>query len=204
MYRVLTVAREYGSGGARIAAIAAERLGWKLLDRALVEEIANLASVDVDLARRYDERLDSWAHRASRRALWRGAFDAVAVLPQTAVFDAETMAHLTRAVIEHAYEIGDCVIVGRAAQCVLQQREDAFHAFVYAPWADRLARIRSRQPAAEDAAGLIRKIDAERSRYVRINFGMDRFDPHLYNLLISSKPGEDVAASTIRTAMGKE
>ncbi|HYW47306.1 MAG TPA: cytidylate kinase-like family protein [Bryobacteraceae bacterium] len=204
MYRALTVAREYGSGGARIAAIAAERLGWKLLDRALVDEIANLASVDVQLARRYDERLDSWAHRLSRRALWHGAFDAVAVLPETGVFDAETMAHLTRAVIEHAYEVGNCVIVGRAGQCILQQHEDVFHVLVYAPWADRLARIRARHGAAEDAAESIRKIDAERTRYVRINFGLDRHDPHLYDLMISSKPGEDAAASTILAAMGKE
>jgi hypothetical protein len=51
MYRILTVAREDESGGDRIAALVAERLGWKLLDRALIEEIANLAHVDPQLAR---------------------------------------------------------------------------------------------------------------------------------------------------------
>ena len=67
MYRVLTVAREYGSGGGHIARIVSEKLGWNLLDRALVEGIARSAQVDPDLAHRYDERVDSWLHRVSRR-----------------------------------------------------------------------------------------------------------------------------------------
>src|ERR1035437_5049302 len=59
MFRVLTVAREYGSGGGLIARRVAEKLGWNLLDKALVEAIARSAQVDPDLARRYDERVDS-------------------------------------------------------------------------------------------------------------------------------------------------
>src|ERR1035437_273 len=82
MYRILTVAREDESGGDRIAALVAKRLGWKLLDSALIEEIAHLAHVDPQLAREFDERVDSWMHRISRRGLWHGAFDAVAVLPE--------------------------------------------------------------------------------------------------------------------------
>ena len=74
MSRVLTVAREYGSGGGHIACTVAERLGWNLLDKALVEAIARSAQVDPDLARQYDERVDSWLHRISRRSLWHGAF----------------------------------------------------------------------------------------------------------------------------------
>src|ERR1035441_4292481 len=133
MYRAVTVAREYESGGDRIAALVAKHLGWELLDSALIEEIANLAHVDPQLACEFDERVDSWVHRISRRALWHGAFDAVAVLPETAVFDAETMALLARAVIEHACETGNCVIVGRGGQCILQNRPDVFHVFLYAP-----------------------------------------------------------------------
>lgn len=49
-YRALTAAREFGSGGARIAASLAETLGWSLLDSRLIEEIAGLAQVDFGLA----------------------------------------------------------------------------------------------------------------------------------------------------------
>ena len=77
MYRILTVAREYGSGGARIAALAAALLGWRLLDSALIDEIARAAHVDPALARRFDERVDTWLHRLSRHGLWFGAFEGV-------------------------------------------------------------------------------------------------------------------------------
>ena len=58
MFRVVTVAREYGSGGGRIAQLLAGRLGWKLLDRCLVEKIAETARIKPEIAERFDERPD--------------------------------------------------------------------------------------------------------------------------------------------------
>jgi hypothetical protein len=185
IYRVLTVARESESGGDRIAALVARRLGWKLLDSALIDEIANLAHVDPQLARKFDERVDSWLHRVSRRGLWYGAFDAVAVLPEAEVFDAETMALLARSAIEHAWETGNCVIVGRGGQCVLRSRPDVFHVFLFAPNARCAANV-----------------DAERARYVHMNFGQEWRDPHLYDLTIGSKLGEERVVSTILAGLG--
>ena len=202
MYRVLTVAREYGSGGARIGGLAAARLGWSLLDSALIDEIARAAHVDPALARRFDERVDTWMHRLSRHGLWFGAFEGAAPLPKTEVFDAETMAQLTRALIEHAYEVGNCVVVGRGAQCILQTCPEAFHVFVYAPWADKVARVTRRVGEGTDAPELIRGMDTERARYVRLNFGQNWADRHLYDLLVSSKPGDEATASIILAAMG--
>jgi hypothetical protein len=202
MYRVLTVAREYGSGGARIAGLAAARLGWNLLDSALIDEIAKAAHVDPALARRFDERVDTWVHRLSRRGLWSGAFEGAAPLASAEVFDAETMAKLTRGLIEHAYQVGNCVVVGRGAQCVLQTCPEAFHVFVYAPWEDKVARVSRREGGAADAPALIRRMDAERARYVRMNFGQNWADRHLYDLLVSSKPGDEATASIVLAAMG--
>src|SRR5689334_20680798 len=70
MFRVVTVAREYGSGGGSIARLLAERLNWKLLDRCLVERIAQAASVDPQVAEKYDECSDPWFNRLAQ-ALWQ-------------------------------------------------------------------------------------------------------------------------------------
>jgi len=50
-YRVLTISREYGSGGAQIAKLIAQRIGWELLDSAPVDTVARAAQVDLGFAR---------------------------------------------------------------------------------------------------------------------------------------------------------
>ena len=201
MFRVLTIAREYGSGGALVGRHISEQLGWKLLDRAFIENIARAAKVDPQLAQRLDERTDSWLERIGRQGLWRGALEGIVVVSQPDFFDAETMAALAQNMIEEAYQRGNCVIVGRGAQCVLQGRKDVFHVFIYAPWAERVARIQQRLPDKTDIQGLIRTTDRQRADYIRTYFGCNWMNPHLYHLMICSKLGEDVVESTIIGAL---
>jgi cytidylate kinase len=201
MFRVLTIAREYGSGGALVGRHISEQLGWKLLDRAFIENIARAAKVDPQLAQRLDERTDSWLERIGRQGLWRGALEGIVVVSQPDFFDAETMAALAQNMIEEAYQRGNCVIVGRGAQCVLQGRKDVFHVFIYAPWAERVARIQQRLPDKTDIQGLIRTTDRQRADYIRTYFGCNWMDRHLYNLMICSGLGEDLVESTIIKAL---
>jgi cytidylate kinase len=201
MLRVLTVAREYGSGGAAIARKISDWLGWELLDNALILEIARASRVDPELVRRYDERVDSWLHRVSRRGLWHGAFEGVAAVADEDIFDAETMAEMARHLIEAAYERGNCVIVGRGAQCLLQDRRDVLHVFIHAPWHERIARVRQRIPAGIDIEELIRSTDRQRAEYIRMHFGCDWSDPHLYHMLISSELGEEEVSSLVMEAV---
>ena len=203
MFRVLTIAREYGSGGALIGRSISEQLGWKLLDKAFIENIARAAKVDPQLARRFDERTDSWLQRLAHQGagLWRGAFEGAVIVARPDFFDAETMAALAQNMIDVAYQRGNCVIVGRGAQCVLRGRKDAFHVFIYAPWAEKVARIRQRLPEQTDIEGMIRSMDRQRADYIRTYFGCNWMDPHLYHLMICSGLSEDQVESTIIEAL---
>jgi len=203
MFRVVTVAREYGSGGGRIARLLADQLGWKLLDRCLVEKIAQAASVEPQVAEKYDERLDPWFNRLAE-VLWqspglRGYMGG----PAPGWFDADMAARVTRQIIEEATEIGNCVIVGRGSQCILQQREDVFHTFVYAPPSQRLERLHRRDPRLSQ--GEIEKQlsaqDSERAAYVRDHFGQGWANRHLYQMMVSSCLGEALVVSIILSAM---
>jgi cytidylate kinase len=203
MFRVVTVAREYGSGGGRIAQLLAGRLGWKLLDRCLVEKIAETARIAPQVAEKFDERPDPWFDRLAE-VFWqspglRGYIGG----PVPDRFDADVAAHMTHRIIEEAAEIGDCVIVGRGSQCILQQREDTFHVFIYAPRAERLARLlrrAARLSKAEAEKKLVAE-DATRAAYVRDHFGEDWQNRHLYHLLMSSCLGEKEAVSIILSAL---
>src|SRR5208337_4059447 len=202
MFRVITVAREYGSGGGRIAQLLADKLGWKLLDRCLVEKIAQVARVEPKLAEQYDERPDPWVNRIVR-ALWRGGLMRGTMAgPIPELFDADTMASLSQRVIEEAAGIGNCVIVGRASQCILQEKSDAFHVFIYAPRAERLRRVRSRHANRAEAELALEARDQERAALIRRYFNQDWANRHLYDLMISSKLGEETVLSTILNAMG--
>jgi hypothetical protein len=202
MFRIVTVAREYGSGGAGIAQLLADRLDWKLLDRCLVEKIAQLARVDPKLAEQYDERPDPWMNRIVR-SLWQGGLMRGTMAgPMPELFDADEMASLSRQVIEKTAAIGNCVIVGRASQCILQQRSDAFHVFIYAPRAERLSRIRSRHASQAEAELALEARDQERAALIRGYFNQDWANRHLYDLMISSKLGDETVLSSILSAMG--
>jgi cytidylate kinase len=201
MYKAVTIGREFGSGGGEIARQVADRMGWKLLDRTLTLEIARTAKVDPSLARRYDEQVDSWMHRVSRRALWHGAFEGVAAMAETDVFDAETVAALSRSLVKEACDQGQCVIVGRGGVCLLQDRPDVFHVFIYAPWQDKVARIKQRFPEATNIEEIIQATEKTRNQYLKLHFGCNRTDPHLYDLMISSGIGLEAAASVIINAV---
>ena len=202
-YRVLTVSREFGSGGGRIAQSIANRLGWKLLDSKLIEEIACEAKVDAGVVRRFDEHVDGWLSRINRQAIRGAAMAAGVMLENERCFDEDTMADLTRRIIQRAYDAGDCVIVGRGAQSILQSKADVFHVFVYAPLRVKIHRLRTRLEPGANIEERIREVDAERAHYLKLHFGKEWTNPHLYDLMISSGDDEERTARIIEFAMWK-
>ena len=202
MYRVITVAREFGSGGGPIAGKLAGRLGWRLLDNALVEHIAKAANVDSRLAERYDECVDPWLHRLVKHAFTKGAMDSVTAYTNRDLFDSELMAQIARRVILEAAGMGECVVVGRGSQCILGGRRDTFHVYVSGPWAERVRRVRERYPDARDVPEFIAEMDRKRAAYVHRYFGADWRDPHNYELMLNSAPGEERAVEAILCLTG--
>ena len=201
-YRVLTVAREFGSGGASVARILAKELGWKLLDRELIEGIADEAQVDAGVVSDHDECTKSMLDRMKQRAVRAGAAVSIGVVLKEPLNE-KRMAELTRHVVEQAHANCQCVIVGRGAQCILRSQPDVFHVFVYAPLADRLRTLRQRLgiDAEAELERRARAADAERAYYLKRIFGENWRDPLLYNMMVSSHGGDERAARAILCAM---
>lgn len=199
-YKVLTVSREFGSGGAEIAGIIARELGWRLMDRELIAEISHKEQVPASEVAAFDEMVDPWMHRLTR-SIWGLGADGISPVAPVDIFDAQKAAKLARQIIEEAYKMGNCVIVGRGAQCVLRGKEDVYHALIYARWEDRVRRIQMRVPPGKNVEAQIRKIDAIRLDYVRLHYGEDRFNPLLYDIMIDSKNQPEKVARLIVSAM---
>src|ERR1700719_2748056 len=97
--RIITVEREYGSGGAAIAQALAERLGWKLWDRDLTAEIARVANVDPRTAQRCDERVDTLLYRLFK-VYARGSYERSLPLGEHTAFDTDCMVDTLQRVME--------------------------------------------------------------------------------------------------------
>jgi len=200
-YRVLTVNREFGSGGGRIAQTIAAWLGWKLLDRDIIDAIAYAAHVEKSVVRHYDEHVDSWLRRINQQAMRSATLAAGLELGEGSVFDAEQMVKLTQKIVEEAHTEGNCVIVGRGSQCILQHKPDVYHVFVYAPYKERILRLRKRLEKCANVEQRIRTVDEERAKYLQQHFGKSWCNIHLYDLMISSHEDEDETARAILYAM---
>ena len=201
MVRVITIGREYGSGGSSIARALSARLEWKLIDDPLIEEIAASVNAHPDVVRAHEECIDPWFHRLTK-ALWRGGFEGATARAETEAFDADATARLWHRVILEAAEIGNCIAVGRGGQCLLQSRPDAFHVYVYAPMKEKIKRLRDREPAGSDLASVARNRDARRAAYLRQYFHCEWTNPHLYHLMLCSSMGVDQAVQAILCGAG--
>ena len=199
-YRVLTITSQYGSGGPEIAARIATELGWKLVDKQLIDHIAELARVPRDLAASYDQHVDPW-HRRLLKSLWRGGFESAAAHGGDAPFDCEHMAELSRLAMEESAAIGNCVLVGRGGQCILRGRDDAFHVFIYAPRQHRLRRVRPETANEPEARALMDRIDQQRLNYIRRYFDQDWYDRRLYHLMLNSSLGDETSGAVVICAM---
>jgi len=200
VYRIITVEREFGSGGGEIAKQLAERLGWKLWDHELTEEIAKVAGVDPSAVARCDERMDSTFHRLAK-VFWRGSYERNMPLSGANVFDADRFVAVGQEVMEHAARSGNCVIVGRGAPYFLRERPDAFHVFLYAPRAEKLRRLHEIGRSQREAEELVDTIDQDRIIFVKHYFNADWPTRCLYHVMINTAIGDENVISTILTTM---
>ncbi len=195
-FRTITVEREYGSGGANIAEQLAARLGWKLWDSQLTEEIARVANVDPKAAVRCDERRDSLVYRLFK-VYARGSYERSLPLGESRVFDTDRMVELLHQVIEDVASRGNCVIVGRGSAYILRNRLDAFHVFVYAPAEEKIRRIMSLGKSEAEARKLVEEVDAERAEFIQHYFGAQWPARWIYNLMINTKFGDEYVIDAI-------
>ncbi len=201
MFKVITISRQYGSGGAEIAARLADHLGWRLVDRSVVSEIAARARVNHVVAAQYDERVDPWFHKMVR-ALWQGGFMGAVSTTEAVPVDAESIAALSAQIVREAAELGDAVVVGRGAQCILRDRHDTFHVSLFAPRQVRLANLRARLPQEADIEAVMDETDRQRAAYVRRYFNRDWTDRKLYHLTLCTSVGIETAVGTVLCAAG--
>ena len=196
MIRVLTIDREYGSGGGDIACRVAKRLGWTLYDQLLTNEIARLMECDCRVVEEREEKRDPVFYRLLK-AFMKGSHEGSQNAPRLKIADAECIREVAERVVRSAAEKGQVVIVGRGSAYYLQERRDAFHVFIYAPFDEKVKRLKATGKTQAEAAQLAETVDRDRAAFIGQYFKVEWPDRHRFHLMINSTIGEDSVVETI-------
>lgn len=218
---VITVARQLGSNGDRIAERVADILGYEFVDRRLIEEIASITDTSPEEVEKFDEKGEGRVKHFLKRLLVPeispGGFplSSAAYFPEFGLefpyvmdrsaedgvtyLDRGTYQLLITTLVQDMGETGNAVLVGRASQAILAHHKDAFHVKIVAPFEIRCERIMQiRAVDRENAEELVEQHDRWRKLYLRNFHGVDWDDPLLYHLTINTgRMDEDAAVDLI-------
>ena len=195
---VITISRQFGSGGDEIAAKVCYLLEYLYFDKQLMLQVA--ADMGLSEYEVVDFSEDTYKMRGfvDRVLSWRGP----RVVAQVDTWKEEPVGTLTKEVIEldeansvafaqktilAVYGYENAVIVGRGGQAILQDKPDVLHVRIEAPYAERVKRLLNRENynpgGAKDAAI---KHDRASSEYLQRFYGIDWNDTMLYDLIINT------------------
>ena len=167
---VITIARQYGSGGREIGIRLSEILGIPLYDRELITAAAEAGNLHPEVAARVDEK-------AANSLLYTLAMGSnIFSVGHTAGFTLPINDKLFILQSDYIREVarkGSCIIVGRSADHVLRENPNRFSVFLYAPLPARRARVMERHPELSEggALDLINKTDKRRASYYNFYTG---------------------------------
>ena len=196
MITIITVEREYGSGGGEVAQLLSERLGWKLWDHLLTEEIARLANCPKAVVEVREERNDPLYYRLFKSFL-RGSYEGSINAYKLKLVDSETILKLTERVVRHAAGKGNCVIVGRGSQHFLEDNPETLRVFLYAAREDKVRRVMAGGKTEREAQELVDTVDRDRIDFIQRYFRVEWPTRSLYHIMLNTSVGEENVVQTI-------
>lgn len=167
------ISREKGAGGHEVANLIAQRLGWQVFDRQIVDAIAKRTQMRQQLIESLDERTRGGLEEFLRHVLTRE------------IGTTDYLIHLRQVLLTLGQQ-GDIVIVGRGAEYILPH-QFALRTRMVAPFDVRVERIAKAEGLVPDAAhAVVGKVDQERMDFIRSHFQQDARDPLNYDLVVNT------------------
>lgn len=193
---VITIGREFGSGGHQVGRILAERLGVNLYDKELLDLAAKKSGMSAEILKDYDERpTNSFLYSLSL-----GAYSYESVLagvPNLPIVD--KVFAVQSEIIRNIADNESCIIVGRCAESILKDRKNVLSVFIHSDIERRARRVMEYENIDFNKAfELVKKSDKKRASYHNY-FSDDRWgDARSYDICIDSKIGLEKVAEMIQ------
>lgn len=180
MNKIISISREFGSGGHEVGEKIAKKLYIPFYDRTLSEVAASNIGIDVSKIKEIDER----AANSFMYSLVMGTSFVGNVTNMTA--QDRMFAEQSRLIEEYAQK-GPCVIVGRCSDYVLRNNPNCIHFFICADIKERTKRVMETMSLNEsNALTLIKKTDKARATYYQHYTGKKWGDPTSYDICINT------------------
>lgn len=185
---LITISRQYGAGGSDVARLAAEQLGWTVVDNELVDRVAARAGLTPAEVAEQEERTPGLLERIVT-ALAASSSELLTPASAQALKPVEEprLVKITETVVAEVAAEGKVVLVGRAATAVLAGAHDAIHVRLVAPKPHRIEVVAQRlgvdPQAAEEA---IDRTDANRERYHREYYKREWNQASNYHLILNT------------------
>ncbi len=184
---IITISREHGSGGKRIGQIVAERLGVPFYYKEMIAVAAHESGLDKEFIS--DVNADS-------PAVLRGLYMNAEAVSQAVTAQDKAIKSLA--------DRGGCVLVGRAADYVLHERQNVLRVFVRADGEYKAQRVASTYgDSLDDAKKQVKRADAARAAYYKSVSGKAWGDPRNYDLVIDGAQGAERCADLIVEQVNK-
>lgn len=159
---IITISRQYGSGGREVGERLAKELNIPFYDKELLEVAAKESGIDIELFEEESETTSRGFHLLGALGFTLGS-------PLTNISElsiSDRLFLIQSQAIEHIASRGPCVLVGRCADYVLQDRKDVLNVFIHANMKDRVERaIKSYEVDDRDVENFILRTDKRRANY---------------------------------------
>lgn len=159
---IVTISREYGSGGRYIGELLAKKLGVPFYDKELINLSAKESGLSLEYVKENEQTLEG---------------------PKTTD---DLLYIATTKVIENLYKKGSCVIVGRCGNYILKDKKDVLKVYLYSSEEDKINRVTKYYHITKDKAlSTINKVNKERKRHYKYYTNTNLDDYNNYDLVIN-------------------
>lgn len=197
---VITIARQYGSGGRTIGEMLAKDLGIEFYDRDLIKVASEGSGVNVDLFAEKDEKAKTGIFGRSRVKNYTGEV----LSPSDSKYTSEeNIFSLQAEAIKKLAEQESCIIIGRAADYILKDYDNVLSVFVHAPMEFLKEQAATKLSLSEkEIEKYIIETDKQRADYYKAHTGREWTDARNYDLCLdSSKLGFERCVEEIKAYM---
>ncbi|MDY4693119.1 MAG: cytidylate kinase-like family protein [Blautia sp.] len=197
---VITIARQYGSGGRTIGQMLAKKLGVSFYDKQIIHMASDESGIDVKLFGQVEGGMSVKPSLFNKTGLYKG--DLIPPSEKEFISD-ENLFNYQAKVVHDLAEKESYVIVGRCVNYVLKDRPNTLRVFIHAPWDFRMEQSRGKISGTdEEIARFLQKDDKRKQDYYRRFAGGVWSDATNYDLCLnSSKLGFEKCVEAIEAQM---